>query len=89
MLLDEAETAIANGNVTAAGLQETVRRRVGSARQAKRGVVAKGGPEREEMHVMFELLCKNRSPEAGEAELDLSYPMVTKVFSEAAKAVRT
>ena len=38
--LDEAETAIANGNVTAAGLQETVRRRVGSAPHHARGASA-------------------------------------------------
>ena len=38
--LDEAETAISNGTVTAAGLQETVRRRVGSAPHRARGASA-------------------------------------------------
>ena len=46
---------------------------------------SKGGPEREEMHVMFEMLCKNRNPEAGEAELELSYAAVTKIFAASRK----
>ena len=47
--------------------------------------LTKGGPEREEMHAMFELLCKNRSPEPGERELELSYSAVTKIFADAQK----
>jgi ribosomal protein L13E len=47
--------------------------------------LSKGGPEREEMHVMFELLCKNRSVEPGDQELELSYGAVTKVFTESMK----
>ena len=47
--------------------------------------LSKGGPEREEMHAMFELLCKNRAAEPGEAELDLSYTAVTKIFSDSQK----
>ena len=34
---------------------------------------------------MFEILCKNRAAEAGEAELDLSVAAVTKVFTAAKK----
>ena len=48
--------------------------------------LTKGGPEREEMHAMFELLCKNRSAEPGEQELDLSYSGVTKVFTDTQKS---
>ena len=47
--------------------------------------LSKGGPEREEMHTMFELLCKNRSPDPGEPEIDLSYTAVSKVFTESRK----
>ena len=31
---------------------------------------------------MFELLCKNRNPEPGETEIDLSYTGVAKVFAD-------
>lgn len=41
-----------------------------------------GGPGREEMHAMFELLCKNRSEEPGESELELSYAAATKVVND-------
>ena len=44
-----------------------------------------GGPGREEMHAMFELLCKNRNPEPGESELELSHAAVSKVFLDAQK----
>ena len=45
-----------------------------------------GGPEREEMQAMFELLLKNRNPEPGESELDLSLASVTKVFTDSQKS---
>ena len=47
--------------------------------------LTKGGPEREEMHAMFELMCKNRNPEPGETELEFSYTAVTKIFTDAMK----
>ena len=47
--------------------------------------LSQGGPGREEMHAMFELMCKNRNPDAGEQELDLSYGGVTKIFNDAAR----
>ena len=48
--------------------------------------LVKGGPEREEMNAMFELLCKNRSEEPGDAELEFSRTPVTKIFTDAAKS---
>ena len=48
--------------------------------------LSKDGPQREEMHAMFELLCKNRNPEAGESELEVSYTPVVKIFSDSQKA---
>ena len=47
--------------------------------------LSEGGPLREEMHAMFELLCKNRSAEPGETELELSYTAVTKIFMDSQK----
>ena len=47
--------------------------------------LVKGGPEREEMHAMFELLCKNRAQDPGESGLELSYAAVTKIFNETQK----
>ena len=47
--------------------------------------LSKGGPERKEMHTMFELLCKNRNPEPSEPELELSVTAVTKVFNDSQK----
>ena len=37
--------------------------------------LSQGGPGREEMHAMYELLCKNRNPEPGEAEIDGAAPL--------------
>ncbi len=51
--------------------------------------LSKGGPEREEMYAMFELLCKNRSEDAGESELELSYSGVIKIFTDAQKPGNT
>ena len=45
--------------------------------------LSKGGPEREEMHTMFELLCKNRNPEPGESEIEFSFNFVSKVYEAA------
>ena len=43
--------------------------------------LTEGGPGREEVHAMYELLCKSRNSEAGEQELDLLYGAVTNVVS--------
>ena len=48
--------------------------------------LSKGGPEREEMHAMFELLCKNRNPDPSEAELDLSFTPVEAIFTDSARS---
>ena len=48
-------------------------------------LLQKGGPEREEMYFMFELLNKNRNPEAGETEIELSYSSVQKIFTDSQK----
>lgn len=47
--------------------------------------LSQGGPEREEMHAMFELMCKNRNPEPGEGELEPSLSAVTKIFADSQK----
>ena len=44
--------------------------------------LTKGGPEREEMHTMFELLCKNRNGEPSEGELEPSTTTISKIFSD-------
>lgn len=48
--------------------------------------LSKGGPERAEMQVMFELLCKNRSLEPGEGEIEVSFAAVSKVFIDSQKS---
>lgn len=48
-------------------------------------LLSKGGPDRDEMSAIFELLCKNRSTEPGESELELSYTAATKVFTDSLK----
>ena len=47
--------------------------------------LTKGGPEREEMFVMFEMLSKNRNPDPSEAEVEASAGPVTKIFEAAQK----
>ena len=47
--------------------------------------LSKGGPERKEMFMMFELLCKNRNPEPGDAEIDMSVTPVKKIYTDACK----
>ena len=44
--------------------------------------LTKGGPQRKEIFMMFELLCKNRNAEPGESELEMSYNAVTKIFED-------
>ena len=51
--------------------------------------LAQGGPQREELHAMFELLCKNRNPEPGESELELSFNAVSKSVRGVAARRRT
>ena len=45
--------------------------------------LSQGGPEREEMFAMFEILCKNRGGEPGESELEPSNAVVSKIFNDA------
>ena len=47
--------------------------------------LSKEGPGRDDMHAMFEVLCKNRSGEPSEAEIDMSYKAVRTLVGEAAK----
>lgn len=47
--------------------------------------LTEGGPGREEMQTMFELLCKNRGAEPGEAELEVSLNAATKIFTDSQK----
>lgn len=47
--------------------------------------LSKGGPERKEVHAMFELLCKNRNAEPSDGELKPSIAAVTKIFNDAKK----
>ena len=47
--------------------------------------LSEGGPGREDLHAIFEILGKNRSAAPGDDDIELSFTAVQKVFADAAK----